>query len=146
MDTFLLVLHSIFYVFNSHFAMDKENFTVLENKTIGKNISMYRKIRGAKANDVADRLGISESSYTRYERGEAAITVDLVQQIAEVLSVDPLMLLSVSPTNFIENCSHFAMHDYHNHQNEQQNQVIIKLMENVLAISEKLMAILDKQK
>jgi len=128
--------------------MEQENFTVLENKTIGRNIGMYRKIRGMKALDVAERLGLKESSYTRYERGEGQITVDLIQQISEVLNVDPMMLLSVSPTNFIENSSHFALRDYYNqaNANEQQMQAMIKILENMAALTEKLVAILEKTK
>lgn len=69
---------------------------------------MYRKIKeikGLKAVELAEKLGLKESSYTRYERGEGPITVDLIQQITEVLNVDPLLLLSVPPSNFIENVS-----------------------------------------
>lgn len=125
--------------------MEQENFTVLENKAIGRNISMYRKIRGMKASDVAERLGMKEASYTKYERGETSITVDVIQKVAEILKVDPLMMMSVSPSNFIENCSHFAMNDYHNHSNEQQTQLLVKLMENVIALNEKLMKLLESK-
>ncbi len=107
---------------------------------------MYRKIRGMKASDISDRLGMKEASYTKYERGETAINVDMIQQIAEILKVDPIMMLSVSPNNIIENCSHFAMNDYHNNQtNEQQNKTMLKLMENVLALNERMISILEKK-
>jgi transcriptional regulator with XRE-family HTH domain len=108
--------------------------------------AMYRKIRGIKASDISERLGMKEATYTKYERGETAITVDMIQQVAEILKVDPIMILSVSPSNFIENCSHFAMNDYHNHHaNEQQTKVMLKLMENVVALNEKIISILDKK-
>lgn len=129
--------------------MEQENFTVLENKAIGRNISMYRKIRGLKAADVADQLGMKEASYTRYERGEASITVDIIQQVAEILKVDPLMMLSVSPSNFIENGSNspIAIHGYSHYQtvNEQQTQLMLKLMENVITLNDKLLTIFDKE-
>jgi transcriptional regulator with XRE-family HTH domain len=124
-------------------TMDNENFTVLENKAIGRNISMYRKIRNMKASEVADRLGMKEASYTRYERGEASITVDLIQQVAEILKVDPITMLSVSPSNFIENCSHFAMNDYHNHSNEQHTQLMVKLVENIGMLNDRLLNFFD---
>jgi transcriptional regulator with XRE-family HTH domain len=129
--------------------MEQENFTVLENKVIGKNISVYRKIRGLKASDVAEQLGLKESSYTRYERGEAAITIDIIQQIAEIFKVDPLMLLSVHPSNFIENGNNSVVALNSNNcstTNEEQTKLMLKLMENVTAISEKLIALLDKSK
>jgi transcriptional regulator with XRE-family HTH domain len=129
--------------------MEQENFTVLENKVIGKNISMYRKLRGMKASDVAERLSMKESSYTRYERGEGAITVDLIQQVAEVFNVDPLMLLSVSPSNFIENSPNSAIGNYSNNWhagNEEHTKIMLKLMESIVTLNEKLISLLDKEK
>jgi transcriptional regulator with XRE-family HTH domain len=134
--------------------MEQDNFTVLENKAIGRNISMYRKIRDMKASDVAERLGMKEASYTRYERGEASITVDIIQQVAQILKVDPITMLSVHPSIFIEigqsngNDSPIGIHGYYNHQtsNDQQNQMMLKLMENVIALNERLMALLEKGK
>lgn len=131
--------------------MEQENFTVLENKTIGRNLSVYRKIRGLKAADVADQLGIKESSYTRYERGEAAITVDIIQQVSQILSVDPLNLLSVNPGNLIENGSNspnsiVAVHANNCHTtNEEQMKMTLRLIENVMTLNEKLIALLDKK-
>ena len=117
-------------------------------------MTLYRKIRGMKALEIAEGLGLKEASYTRYERGEAAITVDIVQKVAEVLKVDPLMLLSVSPCTFIEigqsngNNSPVGIHGYYNHQttNDEQVQIMLKLMENVMSISQKLIELLDKIK
>lgn len=130
-----------------------EQHAALESKTIGKNISMYRKIRGVKASDIAERLGISESSYTRYERGETPITIELVQQISEVLQVNPYMLLSVNPNIFIEigegngNNSPIGIHGYYNHQtsNEQQTQALTRVLENMVVLTEKLIALIDKR-
>lgn len=133
--------------------MEQENFTVLENKAIGRNISMYRKIRGLKASDVAERLGMKEASYTRYERGESSITVDIIQQVAQILKIDPITMLSVHPSIFIEigqsngNNSPIGIHGYYNHQtsNEQQMQTMTKVLENLLVVSEKLVTLLDKK-
>lgn len=57
------------------------------------------------------------------------------------------MLVSLSPNNFLENCSHFALRDYHNNQtNEQQTQAMSKLIDNMVSISEKLIALLELKK
>jgi len=130
-----------------------EKDIILESKAIGKNISMYRKIRELKASDVASRLGISESSYTRYERGETEFTIELIQQISEVLQVNPYMLLSVNPSIFIEvgqsngNNSPIGIHGYYNHQttNDQQIQAMTKVLENMASLTEKLIALLEKK-
>lgn len=134
--------------------MEENGFTVLENKTIGRNMALYRKIRGIKALEVAEGLGLKEASYTRYERGEAAITVDIVQKVAEILKVDPLTLLSVQPSTFIEigqgngNNSPIGIHGYYNHQtmNDEQTQLLLKLMENMMSLSQKLIELLDRNK
>lgn len=134
--------------------MEENEFTVLENKTIGRNMALYRKIRGVKAFEVADRLGLKEASYTRYERGEAAITVDIVQKVAEILKVDPLMLISIQPCSFLESGNNSPgailgrVGGSYNFQtyNEKQSEMMLKLMENVLNISQNLIELLNKNK
>jgi len=130
--------------------MEENEFTVLENKAIGRNMALYRKIRGMKALEIAEGLGLKEASYTRYERGEAAITVDIVQKVAEILKVDPLMLLAVSPGSFLEsgNNSPGAIVGNNNIQsmNAEQIKLMLKLMENMTTISQKMIELLDKNK
>ena len=134
--------------------MEEQEFTVLENKTIGRNMALYRKIRGMKAFEVAEGLGLKEASYTRYERGEVAITVPVIQKVAEILKVDPLTLISVSPSILIEigqgngNNSPIGVHGYYHHQTADgdQTKLMLKLMENVMSISQKLIELLDKNK
>ncbi len=128
----------------------EQEFTVLENKAIGRNISMYRKIRGIKAADIAEQLGMKEAAYTKHERGETNITVEFVQKVAEVLKVDPLILLAVHPGSMIESGNNspnsiIALHA-HNCQttNDEQTKLMLKLMENVASISDRLIALLDK--
>jgi transcriptional regulator with XRE-family HTH domain len=127
--------------------MEQDNFTVLENKAIGRNFSTYRKILGMKASDLAERLGMPESSYSRYERGETPITVELIQQVSDVFKVSPLALMSATPGNIIKNSSNFAVHGYFNNQttNEQQMQAVTKALENMVALTERLITLLDKK-
>lgn len=130
--------------------MEENGFTVLENKTIGRNMALYRKIRGIKALEVAEGLGLKEASYTRYERGEAAITVDIVQKVAEILKVDPLTLLSVQPSTFIENGNNSPNsangYFYYHGADKELLQAVTKLMENMMSISQKLVELLDRNK
>jgi transcriptional regulator with XRE-family HTH domain len=134
--------------------MEEHEFTVLENKSIGRNISLYRKIRGMKAMEVAEGLGLKEASYTRYERGDAAITVDVIQRVAEILKVDPLMLISVPAGSFLESGNNSPgailgkVGGSYNYQtyNEKQSDMMLKLMENVLTISQNLIELLNKNK
>lgn len=128
----------------------ENNFTLMENGAIGRNISLYRKIRGVKAAEVAERLGLKEAAYTRYERGEGAITIKMVRQIAEVLDVDPLQLISAPPQiakNGSNSPNAIVALNSPNCQtlNSEQLQLTLKLIESVTALNEKLVELLHKK-
>ncbi|MFM9840543.1 MAG: helix-turn-helix domain-containing protein [Cyclobacteriaceae bacterium] len=131
--------------------MEQENsFTLLEKSAIGRNISLYRKMRGVKAKEVAEKLGIGEAAYTRYERGEGAITIEMVRQVGEVLKVDPLHLIA-SPPIFGKNGSNspsaiVALNSPHCQTiNDKQMQLTLKLIESVTTLNEKLIGMLSKK-
>jgi transcriptional regulator with XRE-family HTH domain len=77
----------------------------LSNKAVGRNLAKFRMMRDMKASDLAERVGMKEAAYTKYERGESKVTIDLVQKVATALNVDPITILSASPDNFIETIS-----------------------------------------
>src|ERR1700676_1046383 len=125
-----------------------ENFTVLENKTIGRNFYRIRKIREKKASDVAKFAGLGEAAYTKYERGESKITIELVQKVAEFYKIDPLQLLTPTSGNFFENVTNSPIFsNFHTLQtyNLEQNQMMIKLMESVLTLNEKVAKMMEEK-
>lgn len=133
---------------------ENESFTVLENEAIGRNISMFRKVRGIKAFDMAERLGMKEGTYTKYERGETKITIDFLQGVAKELKVDPVQILTSSPGNYIDSGNNSpgavlgrvgGAYTYQT-TNEQQTQMMLKLMESVMAMNEKVMKLLEERK
>lgn len=63
---------------------------------------LQRKKEDKKAIEVADYLGLSESAYTKYERGESKTTIDIIQKVAECYHIDPLSFLAMSAGRFIE--------------------------------------------
>jgi transcriptional regulator with XRE-family HTH domain len=129
--------------------MEQENnFVLLENSAIGRNISLYRKMRGVKAIEVAEKLGLKEAAYTRYERGEGNITIKMVRQISEVLNVDPLQLVSTTPgiaKNGSNSPNAIVALNSPNCQtiNDKQLQLTLKLLESVTALNEKLIGMID---
>lgn len=54
----------------------------MTNDTIGQNIANLRKLKGIKAFEMAKRLNMKESTYTKYERGETAITIEFIDKVA----------------------------------------------------------------
>jgi transcriptional regulator with XRE-family HTH domain len=105
---------------------EESEFTVLENKTIGRNFYKFRKLRERKAFEVADFLGIKEATYTKYERGESKITVDIIQKVSEFLKVDPIQMISTNA-------------DKH------QTEVMMKMMETMMQMNEAIRKILEKE-
>lgn len=125
-----------------------EGFTVLENKAIGRNFFRIRKVKDIKAKEVAIYLGMQEPTYTKYERGESKITIELIQKIAEFYKVDPLQLLTASPGNFIENVTNSSL--FSNFQtfqtyNEEQNKMMLQLMESIMNLNARLVSLLEKK-
>ena len=120
---------------------ENDHFTILENKSIGRNLALFRKLRDKKALEVAEHVGLSEAAYTKYERGESKITIEMIQKVAEFLKVDPLKLLAVSPGSFLDsgNNSPGAIVGNNNIQalNEEQSRMMLKLMEKVIELLEK---------
>ncbi|XZF14770.1 helix-turn-helix domain-containing protein [Chitinophagaceae bacterium MMS25-I14] len=78
-------------------------FTALDNKLVGQNIAKLRRHRDIKASDMAGRLHISEPAYTKYERGETAITLEFLNKVAEQFDVNPAEFLNATPQNIVEN-------------------------------------------
>lgn len=76
--------------------------SMIDNKTIGRNISKVRKHKEMKAMEIAKHLGISESAYTKYERGETEITLSFIQKVCEYLDVDPITIFEATPDSVIE--------------------------------------------
>jgi len=132
---------------------DNEQFTLLENEAIGHNISMFRKMRGIKAFDMAARLGMKEAGYTKYERGETKITIEFVQKVAEILKIDPLLVLTTSSGTYIESGNNSPgailgkVNGSYTYQttDEKQTQLIQKLIENVLEMNEQILKLLQSK-
>ncbi len=126
---------------------ENDSFLELDNKKIGHKIYIQRKIAGLKAFDVAERLGIKEAAYTKYERGETKITLEFVKKVSEIFGIDPLLLLSSSDTNYFDNIHNSPiLSTFHTYQstNEKQNEAILLLIENVLEMNKRVMELLDK--
>jgi transcriptional regulator with XRE-family HTH domain len=116
----------------------------LSNKAVGRNLAKFRMMRDMKASDLAERVGLKEAAYTKYERGESKVTIDLVQKVATALKVDPISILAAAPDNFIETISNNSLSpgvgignkieikgDF-NAVDKLQQELMIKLMEKLV--------------
>lgn len=55
----------------------------------GNYIRAHRQILGLSQEEVANKLGLSQQAYSRYERGKREPNFALIIRIAEVLEFDP---------------------------------------------------------
>jgi len=65
-----------------------------------ENIRTIRKNKGVSHEAMALNLGISQTAYTKIERGETKLTVERLQKIAEILEVKLGDILELEPQSF----------------------------------------------
>jgi transcriptional regulator with XRE-family HTH domain len=121
----------------------------LNNKVVGHNIALYRAAKDKKAHDIADCLGMKEATYSKYERGETAITIEFIQKVAEVLQADPLLLLSAPEGKFLKSINHssftFQGDSAYNTANEAQTTMMLKMMENLISVNDRIVLLLERK-
>lgn len=61
------------------------------------NLRMYRRRMGMTQQEVADRLGVSRTSYTKYETGVCEPGLEMVIQLAKMFGTDINTLFSDRP-------------------------------------------------
>jgi transcriptional regulator with XRE-family HTH domain len=69
---------------------------------IAEKIRKLRELKGYKQETMAKKMGLTTNGYGKIERGESAITVDRLDQIAQVLEVSTLDILQFDD-NFVYN-------------------------------------------
>ena len=67
---------------------------------IGLNIRKIREKKGFSQDFIADKLGITQSTYGKLERDASTITVDRLYKLAEVLQEDLTVLLGIAKNTF----------------------------------------------
>ena len=60
---------------------------------IGDNLRKIREIKGIKQEAVAKQLGITTNGYGKIERGESAINIDRLEQIATILGITAMDIM-----------------------------------------------------
>ena len=121
-----------------------------DSKTVGQNISRLRKLNDIKAATLAMQIGMKEAAYTKYERGETAITLEFVQRVAEILKINPAWLLTpnVNDAFYSLQDSHLSIKDQPNISDTgdtMPDEKFNKQLESIVEMSKTLVAILEKK-
>ncbi len=78
-------------IFELSMNVDMEN--VNKYQKIGGNLRKIREIKGIKQESMAKELGITTNGYGKIERGESAINIDRLEQIATILGISALDIM-----------------------------------------------------
>lgn len=71
------------------------------NMKINEKIRFLRERKNWSQEDMADKLQMSTNGYSKIERGESRINVERLEQIANVLDIDIIELISTAERNVV---------------------------------------------
>lgn len=100
--------------------------------TVHDNIRLLREMRQWSQEEMANRLNMSLNGYARIERGESKLHLDKLSQIAQVLNIDVIELMTAHEKGvvfFVQDNGDYACANYFSTVNlpNQNNQEIEKL-------------------
>ena len=75
----------------------------MNRKAIGKRIASLRTRRGMSTAQLADAIGKSQATVSRIENGKQGAAIEVIEQIARILDVDPLFLLTENVASIVRN-------------------------------------------
>ena len=73
----------------------------LKIKKVAQNIRKIREYRNYTQEYLAAKLRISQNAYSKIELGHTKITVDRLFRIADILEVDPVIVLNIEDSDFL---------------------------------------------
>jgi transcriptional regulator with XRE-family HTH domain len=111
-------------------------------KAIGDKIKKLREIRGFSQEYMAERMGISQAGYSKMERETTDLTLTRLEQIANVLEINPMDLIAMDEKIVFNNCNRFYGYILGgtNHINGALADDERKIYEDKIALQEELLA------
>ena len=71
-------------------------------KQIHEKIRLIRSIKGMSQENVAIDLGFSQRAYSKIERGETQVSIDVLNKLAKLFEMKPEDILNFNPETFIQ--------------------------------------------
>ena len=72
---------------------------------IGQKIKKIRELRNYTQEYMAECLGISQVSYSHIESGQTKLDIQRMEQIANILEIDPMLLFNFDENLVLNNCT-----------------------------------------
>lgn len=109
---------------------------------IGKNIRTIREIKGYSQDYMAEKLNISQKTYSNIEADKSKINTEIIKSISEILGIDPVRLLSFDEKILFNNCNNSGnLNTYHqalDRENKALKDSITQLREEVKFLREEV--------
>jgi len=106
-----------------------------------EKLKTLRKIKNLTQEEMADSLGISQTTYARNENGKIALSPQRLDEIARILGVNVSFLLSENDSHIIANESENLMDSYLNERSYQ----VQKLRLDIVTVLKKEVEFLKSQ-
>jgi transcriptional regulator with XRE-family HTH domain len=103
----------------------------LNNKQIGENIRIFRTLRGYSQHGLAAKIGKTQNWLHKIEKGELAITIDYINEIAKELDVDAQQLVFAIPQQIFNNCTQSGNYNQYIINSEELYKLLIDVLKNI---------------
>ena len=109
----------LYYFFNFLFINSKLAYQIIQLYTIifmlfvGQKIKKIREEKKITQEQLAERLNMSQQSYSSLERGETSINLYKLMEIAEQLDTPPENLIQQEAKNIFKNCNQPVGKSFH---------------------------------
>ena len=106
-------------------------------KEVTESIKKFRELKNLTRDELADKLDMSLSGYSKLERGEVDLTLTKLYRIAEILEVSVFQILNFDASQIFNiNNSTGAngyVNEFHQHQSDEYKEKYIKMLETEIA-------------
>ena len=106
-------------------------------KEVIENIKKFRELKKVTRDEIADKLDMSLSGYSKLERGEVDLTLTKLFKIAAILEVSVSQILTFDASQIFNiNNSTGAngyVNEFHQHNSDEYKEKYIKMLENEIA-------------
>jgi transcriptional regulator with XRE-family HTH domain len=68
-------------------------------------LKQLRELKNFTQEYMANQLGLSTRAYSKIETGETQLTINRLNEIAEILGIDPIEILGFDHQNIFNNCT-----------------------------------------
>ena len=99
---------------------------------LGHKIRKIRELKNLSQENMAEALGIKQSSYRKWETGEVKINEDKLNKVAMIIGVEPDVIRNYSEGIILNNCTQSQGHLYQQNNYYQEVKEFKNLFETIV--------------